>query len=77
MDGSLEDEDLVMISSPDSEQYKKLSPSYQKLIDNHNFESAKLFNKIFPNAMKEKILIENHHGPQFNKNFYDFIKAGE
>tara|TARA_Y100001954_G_scaffold79177_2_gene86994 strand:+ start:18576 stop:19934 length:1359 start_codon:yes stop_codon:yes gene_type:complete len=77
MDGSLEDEDLVMISNPDFEQYKKLSPSYQKLIDNHSFESGELFSKIFPNAVKEKVLIENHHGPQFNKNFHDFIKAGD
>ncbi len=77
MDGSLEDEDLVMISDPSSEQYEKLSPSYQKLVDNHNLESGRLFEQIFPNSTKEKALIENHHGPKFNKNFHDFIKAGD
>lgn len=77
MDGSLEDEDLVMISNPSVEQYKKLSPSYQKLVDNHNLESGKIFEQVFPKEIKEKMLVEHHHGPQFNKNFHDFIKTGD
>ena len=77
MDGSLEDEDLIMISNPSTGHYKKLSPSYQKLVDNHNLKSRELFEQVFPKEEKEKKLIEHHHGPQFNKNFQDFIKTGD
>ena len=77
MDGSLEDEDLIMISDLNENQFKKLSPSYQKLIHEHSTESGKLFDLIFPNETQTKALIENHHGPQFEKNFKELVQAGD